>query len=195
MREIQLTHPLPDGAKSIESLKIRDGDEVVATDFMYQEIDGFEARSQALIASLTGLPEASVRKLRGKDYFAAQNAALAIIGEIMLENDNTPVEPAQTLTLKVPVPIGSSGRTISELKFRAHTLAEDYLGLDVDGGIARAIAMIASFTSNDVSIIRRISGSDFLAANKKTTAIIEADSAFDAPPENDDTEDADPKKQ
>lgn len=193
MRTITLAHPLSDGKDKIEMLSLRDGDTVVATDFMYQDIDGTEARAHALIAALSGLPEASIRKLRGPDYFAAKNAAFEIIGTLILDNEALPVEPSQTLALVVPVPVGASGRMISTLKFRGHTLAEDYLGLDADGGVNRSIHMIASFTGTDVSVISRLSGADFLAADKKTEAIINADRGFDQP-EFDDSEDNDPKK-
>lgn len=195
MRNILLTHPLSDGKEKIDTLLLRDGDEVVASDFLYQDIDGIEARAQALIASLSGLPEASVRKLRGPDYFSAKNAAFEIMGNLIIENDTLPVEPSLTLSLQVPVPVGSHGRTISSLNFREHTLAEDYLGMDVDGAVMRAMTMIASFTNTDISIIRRISGADFLAADKKTSAIMDADRGFDTPIEDGDSgEDTDPKK-
>lgn len=194
MRTITLAHPLSDGKDKIETLSLRDGDAVIATDFMYQDIDGTEARAQALIAALSGLPEASIRKLRGPDYFAAKNAAFEIIGTLILDNEALPVEPSQTLALVVPIPVGASGRMISTLKFRGHTLAEDYLGLDVDGGVNRSIRMIASFTGTDLSIISRLSGADFLAADKKTEAIINADRGFDQPEYDDNSEDNDPKK-
>lgn len=68
------------------------------------------------------------------------------------------------LRLKKPLTIGKI--TVSELNFRDHTVASDYLAFDRRGGVAQRIALIASMSGNDESLIEKISGADYLAAVK-----------------------------
>ena len=79
------------------------------------------------------------------------------------------------LTLKHPLTIGQT--TISELNFRDHTTAGDYLAFDQRGGVAQRIALIASLTGTDEVLIKRLHGADYRAAEKIADDLINADEA------------------
>ena len=65
--------------------------------------------------------------------------------------------------------------TISELKFREHTTAADYLAFDKRGGVAQNIALIASMSGTEEEVVQRLHGADYLAC----VAIVEAAMAAD----------------
>ncbi|MRD73293.1 phage tail assembly protein [Rhodocyclus tenuis] len=94
-----------------------------------------------------------------------------------------------TLTLKHPLTFGK--KTISSLTFRDYTTAGDYLSFDQRGGVAQRIALIASLTGTDESLIRQLRGPDYRAAEKIADELIEADEEGD---EGDEGEDAGQKK-
>lgn len=77
------------------------------------------------------------------------------------------------LTLKHPLVLGKI--TISELTFRDHTIAADYLSFDQRGGVAQRIALIASITGTDEELIKKLHGTDYRAAEKIVDAMIESD--------------------
>jgi len=72
----------------------------------------------------------------------------------------------EKLTLKKPLPIGGGDKKLEELKFRDHTIADDYLAFDKRGGVAQNIALIASITGTDEELVRRLHGKDYRAATK-----------------------------
>lgn len=78
------------------------------------------------------------------------------------------------LTLKHPLTFGKT--TVSSLTFRDHTTAGDYLAFDNKGGVAQQIALIASLTGTDESMIKQLRGSDYRAASKMADDMIAADS-------------------
>lgn len=86
-------------------------------------------------------------------------------------------------TLKHPLEVGKL--TISELKFREHTTAADYLAFDKRGGVAQNIALIASMSGTEEEVVQRLHGADYLAC----VAIVEAAMAADqvAPGHEDET--------
>lgn len=65
--------------------------------------------------------------------------------------------------------------TIDRLVFREHTTAADYLAFDQPGGVRQRIALIASLTGTDVSVIERLSGVDYNLAVDMADKLIEAD--------------------
>lgn len=69
----------------------------------------------------------------------------------------------QKLTLKHPLKLGEK-TTITELNFRGYTTAADYLSFDKRGGVAQRIALIASLTGSDESIIMQLRGADYRRA-------------------------------
>lgn len=79
------------------------------------------------------------------------------------------------LTLKHPLPFGK--KTIDSLTFRDYTTAGDYLAFDQRGGVAQRIALIASLTGTDESLIRQLRGPDYRAAEKIADELIQADEA------------------
>lgn len=79
------------------------------------------------------------------------------------------------LTLKHPLEFGKT--TVSELTFRDHTTAGDYLSFDQRGGVAQRIALIASLTGTDEALIKQLHGADYRAAEKIADSMIEADEA------------------
>ncbi len=81
------------------------------------------------------------------------------------------------LPLKHPLTFGK--KTIDSLTFRDHTTAGDYLAFDQRGGVAQRIALIASLTGTDESLIRQLRGPDYRAAEKIADALIQADEAAD----------------
>ncbi len=79
------------------------------------------------------------------------------------------------LPLKHPLTFGK--KTIDSLTFRDHTTAGDYLAFDQRGGVAQRIALIASLTGTDESLIRQLRGPDYRAAEKIADELIQADEA------------------
>ncbi|HTH40527.1 MAG TPA: phage tail assembly protein [Rhodocyclaceae bacterium] len=76
-------------------------------------------------------------------------------------------------TLKHPLTFGKT--TISVLNFRDYTTAGDYLAFDKRGGVAQRIALIASLTGTDESVIEKLRGPDYRAAEKIADDLIKAD--------------------
>lgn len=81
------------------------------------------------------------------------------------------------LPLKTPLVIGTT--TISELTFRDHTIAADYLSFDQRGGVAQRIALIASLTGTAEELIKRLSGKDYRAAERIADGMVAEDEAAD----------------
>ena len=79
------------------------------------------------------------------------------------------------LPLKHPLTFGK--KTIDSLNFRDYTTAGDYLAFDQRGGVAQRIALIASLTGTDESLIRQLRGPDYRAAEKIADELIQADEA------------------
>lgn len=77
------------------------------------------------------------------------------------------------LKLKHPLTFGK--KTIEELRFRDYTTAGDYLSFDRRGGVAQRIALIASLTGTDESVIEQLRGPDYRAAEGIADAMILAD--------------------
>lgn len=94
-------------------------------------------------------------------------------------------------TLKYPLTFGK--KTIEKLKFRDYTTAGDYLSFDKRGGVAQRIALIASLTGTDESLIEQLRGPDWLAAERMADALLDTDNAVEDE-ESADSEDADEKK-
>lgn len=92
------------------------------------------------------------------------------------------------LPLKHPLTFGK--KTVDSLNFRDYTIAGDYLAFDQRGGVAQRIALIASLTGTDESLIEKLRGPDYRAAEKIADALIEADEAE----EGEEGEDATKKK-
>lgn len=83
----------------------------------------------------------------------------------------------KTLKLTKPLQVGKT--EITELKFRDHTTAADYLSFDVHGGVAQRLALIASLTGNEPALIERLSGRDYNKAAAIADAMIDADALPD----------------
>lgn len=81
------------------------------------------------------------------------------------------------LTLKHPLTFGK--KTVDALNFREYTTAGDYLSFDQRGGVAQRIALIASLTGTDESLIQQLRGPDYRAAEKIADDMIKADEADD----------------
>jgi hypothetical protein len=77
--------------------------------------------------------------------------------------------------LKHPLTFGK--KTVDSLTFRDYTVAGDYLAFDQRGGVAQRIALIASLTGTDESLIRQLRGPDYRAAEKIADDLIQADEA------------------
>ena len=78
------------------------------------------------------------------------------------------------LTLQRPLQLGKI--EVTELNFRDHTIAEDYLAFDKQGGVATMIALIASVSGTDEALIRRLDGRDYMAAKNIVDNLLNADS-------------------
>jgi len=83
------------------------------------------------------------------------------------------------LSLRHPLSIGKT--TITELTFRDHTIAADYLAFDQRGGVAQRIALIANLTGTDEALIKQLHGSDYRAAEKIADDMMAADESSDQP--------------
>ena len=77
------------------------------------------------------------------------------------------------LTLKHPLTFGK--KTVDFLTFRDYTTAGDYLSFDQRGGVAQRIALIASLTGTDESLIQKLRGPDYRAAEKIADKMINDD--------------------
>ena len=86
------------------------------------------------------------------------------------------------LKLKHPLKLGQSNLT--ELKFREHTIAQDYLAFDKRGAQAQRIALVASICGTDEALIEKLHGIDYRAAATMMDKILEADEAFDKDDKN-----------
>lgn len=82
------------------------------------------------------------------------------------------------LTLKHPLTFGN--KTVDTLTFRDYTTAGDYLAFDQRGGVAQRIALIASLTGTDESLIRQLRGPDYRAAESIADEMIQADEGEEA---------------
>lgn len=80
----------------------------------------------------------------------------------------------QKLTLKHPLKLGEK-TTITELNFRDYTIAADYLSFDKSGGVTQRIALIASLTGSDESIIMQLRGADYRRAEAIAEKMLEDD--------------------
>lgn len=92
------------------------------------------------------------------------------------------------LTLKYPLTFGKT--TVDSLTFRDYTTAADYLSFDQRGGVAQRIALIASLTGTDESLVKQLRGKDYRAAEKIADELIQSDEAE----EGKEGKDADQKK-
>jgi len=92
-----------------------------------------------------------------------------------------------TLDLKYPLVFGK--KTITQLRFRDYTTAGDYLSFDRHGGVAQRIAMIASLTGTDESLIEQLRGPDYVAAERIADALIASDSVNNNDDDDDDDDD------
>lgn len=81
------------------------------------------------------------------------------------------------LELKHPLTFGKS--TVAALTFREYTTAGDYLSFDQRGGVAQRIALIASLTGTDESLIKQLRGPDYRAAEKIADKLINDDDQDD----------------
>lgn len=79
-----------------------------------------------------------------------------------------------TFKLKHPIAIGDK-KSITEIKFRDHTTAEDYLSFDQFGGVAQMITLIASLTGTDETLVKKLSGYDYRRAREIANKILAAD--------------------
>lgn len=79
------------------------------------------------------------------------------------------------ITLKKPLEFGKT--TITELNFREHTTAADYVSFDQRGGVKQRIALIASLTGTDESLIERLSGVDYRRAEQVAEKMLAEDEA------------------
>lgn len=77
------------------------------------------------------------------------------------------------MKLNHPITFGKS--TITELKFRDHPIASDYLSFDRRGGVAQRIALIASLTGMDEAVIGRLHGVDYRRAEAMADKMMEDD--------------------
>lgn len=77
------------------------------------------------------------------------------------------------LELKYPLQFGK--KTVASLNFRDYTTAADYLAFDKRGGVAQRIALIASLTGTDESLVLQLRGHDYRAAEKMADDLISRD--------------------
>lgn len=80
-----------------------------------------------------------------------------------------------TFELKYPIALGE--RTLSELKFRDHTTAADYLSFDKRGGVEQRIALIASMAGTDEALILKLHGVDYRRAEAHVDKLLLDDEA------------------
>lgn len=80
-----------------------------------------------------------------------------------------------TLTLKHPIGVGKS--TISKLEIREHVVAEDLLAFDLTGPNKQTIALIANLSGTDEEVIKKLHISDYQAADKICTKLLDSEPA------------------
>jgi hypothetical protein len=78
------------------------------------------------------------------------------------------------LQLKYPLTIGKT--TVESVTFRDYTTAADYLAFDKKGGVAQNIALVASLTGSDETLIQQLRGPDWIAAQREADRLLLADS-------------------
>lgn len=83
------------------------------------------------------------------------------------------------LVLKHPIVV-SDKVTISELNFRDHTIAADYLAFDVRGGVAQRIALIANIAGTEEAVVKRMNGIDYRRAEVIVDKLMTDDEAQSA---------------
>jgi hypothetical protein len=83
------------------------------------------------------------------------------------------------LPLKHPIVV-SDKVTISELNFRDHTIAADYLAFDVRGGVAQRIALIANIAGTEEAVVKRMNGIDYRRAEMIVDKLMADDEAQSA---------------
>lgn len=79
------------------------------------------------------------------------------------------------MKLKRPVNVGD--KTITELVFRGHSVARDYLAFDIPGGTAQRQALIASMADLDIAVVQALDGRDYQKAARYCDELIDADDA------------------
>lgn len=79
--------------------------------------------------------------------------------------------------LKLMHPLKFGEKTFDELTFRDYPIAADYLSFDRRGGVAQRIALIASLTGTDESIIERLHGADYRRAEQMSEKMMADDEA------------------
>ena len=78
----------------------------------------------------------------------------------------------KTLKLKHPLTLGKT--EITELKFRDYATAEDMLAFDERGPNRQTIALIASLSGTDESLIKKLHVADYRAADTMASEMIHA---------------------
>ncbi|MDR0700952.1 MAG: phage tail assembly protein [Azoarcus sp.] len=86
------------------------------------------------------------------------------------------------MELKLQHPVTVGRREVEALTFRGYTTAGDYLAFDQRGGVSQNIALIASLTGTDESLIRQLRGPDYLAASRIADKLIAGDSELAGEP-------------
>lgn len=76
----------------------------------------------------------------------------------------------QIYPLEHPIEL-SSKKTITELKFKPHATAIDYVSFDTPGRNRQSILLISSLTGIDESIIEKLHRVDFFEADKRAFRI------------------------
>lgn len=80
------------------------------------------------------------------------------------------------MLLKHPIVV-SDKVMITELNFRDHTIAADYLAFDVRGGVAQRHALIANVANTDLEVVKRLHGVDYRRAESHVDKMLAADDA------------------
>lgn len=80
------------------------------------------------------------------------------------------------IILKHPLKLGEK-TTLDKITLRDHTTAADYLSFDRRGGVAQRIALIASLSGQDESVIERLHGADYRRAERASDKLLIEDEA------------------
>lgn len=80
------------------------------------------------------------------------------------------------IILKHPLQLGEKTK-LEKLTLRDYTTAADYLSFDRRGGVAQRIALIASLSGQDESVIERLRGSDYRRAEQVSEKLMTQDEA------------------
>ncbi len=78
------------------------------------------------------------------------------------------------LILKHPLKLGEK-TTLEKITLRDYTTAADYLSFDRRGGVAQRIALIASLSGLDESVIERLRGADYRRAEQVSDRLLADD--------------------